>query len=251
MKHSETIGEISKALAAFQAQVEDPKMDEEKEYQTKTGRRVNLKYASLKSILKTARPLLAKNGIAIVQEAKTEGNRVTIVNHLFHTSGEWMESEPYSLLATSAIAQEIGSATTYAKRYSLSAFLGLGAEEDDDGNGATEGIDDGTNQKPEKQTAKKSQKSNAQSKASAPAKPIEPAPQPAQQPAPQVPVRKPDPEPNSENITREQQQALFHAAKGNTDIVKEVLMNHAYVATAEIKTWDYDTILNEIKAKAA
>ncbi len=240
MKHSETIGEISKALAAFQAQVEDPKMDEEKEYTTKAGRKVILKYASLKSILKTVRPVLAKNGIAFMQEAKTEANKVTIVNHLLHTSGEWMESEPYSLMASSAIAQEIGSATTYAKRYSLSAFLGLGADEDDDGNGASEGIDDGSSQKT---PVKKEQKSKTQQKTSVQAA--------VQQPAQQTAVKRSEAiAENKDSITKAQQQALFHAANGNTDIVKEILLNHAYVATAEIKTWDYDTILNEIKAKA-
>jgi hypothetical protein len=36
-------------------------------------------------------------------------------------------------------AQSFGSAVTYAKRYSLSTALGIGADKDDDANAATSG----------------------------------------------------------------------------------------------------------------
>lgn len=248
MKHSESISAIAKALAEFQAEVSDPVMDENKDYVTKTGRKINLKYASIKSIMKTVRPVLAKHSIAVMQEPKTEGNRVTITTILMHSSGEWIEFEPFSMNANSALAQEIGSATTYAKRYSIAAILGLGSEEDDDGNGATEGIDM-QNGKPvkkqnEKQEAKPAQANPPKQSQAQSAQPQEPPKhqnvRPAQQNAQQ-----------GDGITKEMQQALFHAAKGNTDIVKEVLMNHAYVATAEIKKWDYEGILQEITEKAS
>ena len=85
-----------------------------------------------------------------------------------------------------------------------------------------------------------------------------PSPAPAQnaqpknvQPKQQAPQAKPPEKKTDDSITREQQSALFHAAKGKNDIVKEVLMNHAYVSTAEIKTWDYEGILKEITEKAS
>ena len=251
MKHSESISAIAKALAEFQAEVSDPVMDEDKDYVTKTGRKINLKYASIKSIMKTVRPVLAKHGIAVMQEPKTEGNRVTITTILMHSSGEWIEFEPFSMNASTAIAQEIGSATTYAKRYSIAAILGLGAEEDDDGNGATEGIDT-KNGKSEKKNNEKPVAKPAQNAAQ------NPSPAPAQnaqpknvQPKQQAPQAKSPEKKTDDSITREQQSALFHAAKGKNDIVKEVLMNHAYVSTAEIKTWDYEGILKEITEKAS
>lgn len=235
MRHSESISAIAKALADFQAEVEDPKMDEKKEYYTKTNRKILLKYASLKAILKTARPVLAKHGIAIIQEPKTEGNRVTITTVLLHSSGEWIEFEPFSMNAQSPIAQEIGSATTYAKRYSIAAILGLGAEDDDDGNGASEGIDeDGKAEKP------------AEKKAAQVPKPA------AQTPPPTPQAKAQEPKANgSGKISARQQQELFHAANGNADLVKQVIMNHAYVKTAEIELYDFDGILKEIIESAA
>ena len=44
--------------------------------------------------------------------------------------------------AASALAQEIGSAITYGRRYNISSVLGLGSEDDDDGNAAQDGVDD-------------------------------------------------------------------------------------------------------------
>jgi len=53
---------------------------------------------------------------------------------LLHTSGQWIASE--HPLPMSGRPQEIGSALTYARRYSLSALIGIAADEDDDANAA-------------------------------------------------------------------------------------------------------------------
>ena len=54
---------------------------------------------------------------------------------LAHASGEWMRGTLTIPLAK-VDAQAYGSATTYARRYALAAFVGV-APEDDDGNAAT------------------------------------------------------------------------------------------------------------------
>lgn len=146
MKRSESIANFAEAFAKFQADVTDPKMDESTDYITKTGKRINFKYASLKEIMKTVRPVLAKHGISIMQEPKMEGNKVSITTTLLHSSGEYITFEPTIMNASSAMAQEIGSAITYGRRYSVSAVLGLGAEDDDDGNAAQDGVDNPKNQ---------------------------------------------------------------------------------------------------------
>lgn len=257
MKHSESVKEIFAALAEFQAEVEDPKMDEEKEYRTRTGQLVKLKYATLKAILKTVRPLLAKHGICLMQEARTENNKVTVSIFLLHKSGEWIESEPYSLNSVSTAAQEIGSATTYARRYSLSSFLGIGAEEDDDGNGAM-GIDDDTKQPPQKQQPKpqynKQPAQNQQKQQPKPQPPPKQAPQ--QQPNQQKPAEgfTPGPAVNEHGqplISKNQANHLYFAAGNNAELLKSVMMNHGYVFTKDIEAKDYDMILNEINAKMA
>jgi type II secretory pathway component GspD/PulD (secretin) len=52
-----------------------------------------------------------------------------------HTSGEWLQSDPFTLRATKNDAQGTGSAVTYARRYSLSSILGVAWDDDDDANG--------------------------------------------------------------------------------------------------------------------
>src|SRR5690625_3443806 len=55
---------------------------------------------------------------------------------LFHSSGEWMQSDPLKMPANPSI-QDMGGQITYMKRYSLSALLGIATEKDDDANGAS------------------------------------------------------------------------------------------------------------------
>lgn len=260
MKHSESVTEIFAALAAFQAEVEDPKMDEEKEYVTKQGRKIVLKYATIRSILKTIRPVLAKHGICLMQEPRTENNKVTITTFLLHKSGEWIECEAYSLYALSATAQEIGSATTYARRYSLSALLGLGSEDDDDGNGASEGIN-GNEKPPAPPAAKKTATPPAQAPAQTPKQaPAQPKPAPQQKPAPAQPPKSTadgfteTPAVNDHGqplISKQQANQLFYAAGKNAELLKSVMHAHGYVLTKEIEAKDFDILMKEVNEKMA
>ena len=154
MEHSENITNFAEAFSKFQAEITDPKLDADTDYKTKDGRRVKFKYSSLAEILRTIRPVLSKHGIALLQEPKTEGNEVSITTILLHSSGEWVKFEPLKMRAQSAYAQEIGSAITYGRRYNISSVLGIGAEEDDDGNAAQNGIE-GSEPPPEAPKAKK------------------------------------------------------------------------------------------------
>lgn len=139
MKQSESIANFAEAFVKFQEEVTDPKLDADTDYKTKAGKLIKFKYASLPEILRTVRPVLTKCGIAVMQEPRVENNEVQIVTRLIHKSGEWIEFEPLKMKAQSAYAQEIGSAITYGRRYNISSVLGLGSEEDDDGQAATDG----------------------------------------------------------------------------------------------------------------
>lgn len=156
MEHSESIVNFAEAFVAFQAEIKDPKLDADTDYVTKTGKKIKFKYASLPEILKTVRPVLSKHGIALLQEPKTVENVVQITTTLIHKSGEWVRFEPLLMKADSPYAQEIGSAITYGRRYNISSVLGLGAEDDDDGNAAQDGIKDNVekNEHPEKASSK-------------------------------------------------------------------------------------------------
>ena len=130
MRRSESIKNIAKALAQFQAEVRNPA-------NTETNPFFKSKYAPLNDILNLVRPLLSKHGLSILQSPSGDGQNVTVTTLIAHESGEWIESEPLTLKADKATAQGAGSAITYARRYALSAMLGISSEDDDDGNFAS------------------------------------------------------------------------------------------------------------------
>ena len=124
MNTSEQISELAAALAAAQGMMQNAIMN-------RTNPHFKTKYADLSSVLNAARKPLSANGLAIVQ---TIGDGI-LHTRLLHTSGQWIASE--HPLPMSGKPQEIGSALTYARRYSLSALIGIAADEDDDANVAT------------------------------------------------------------------------------------------------------------------
>ena len=123
MKTSEQISELAAALAAAQGAMQNAVMN-------RINPHFKSKYADLAAIFDAARKPLSTNGLAIVQ---TIGDGV-LHTRLLHTSGQWIASE--HPLPMSGRPQEIGSALTYARRYSLSALIGIAADEDDDANAA-------------------------------------------------------------------------------------------------------------------
>jgi len=123
MKTSEQISELAAALAKAQSMMENAVMN-------RVNPHFKSKYADLAAIFDAARKPLSANGLAIVQ---TIGDGV-LHTRLLHTSGQWIASE--HPLPMSGRPQEIGSALTYARRYSLSALIGIAADEDDDANAA-------------------------------------------------------------------------------------------------------------------
>jgi len=95
------------------------------------------KYADLQSVWEAARNPLSSNGLSVVQTfVASDGETVTVATTLMHVSGQWVGSE-LTLKPVKADPQGIGSAITYARRYGLSAILGIVADEDDDGNDAS------------------------------------------------------------------------------------------------------------------
>jgi len=99
------------------------------------------KYAELKDYQEAVDPVLAKHGLAITQHVTTNEGKVECNTKLWHENGESMESGVLALTPDKSTPQGVGSAITYARRYSLSSFLGLAAE-DDDGNAASSGKKD-------------------------------------------------------------------------------------------------------------
>jgi hypothetical protein len=90
-------------------------------------------YADLGDVLAEARPKLKECGLALVQVPTTTFGVSTT---LFHKSGQWLRFAPLRIAPAGGTPQHVGSAITYARRYSILSILGL-ATEDDDGRAAS------------------------------------------------------------------------------------------------------------------
>lgn len=129
-KKSESITNIAVALVKFNSKVS--KIDKDS-----ANPHFKNKYASLDNIIDEIRPILTECGLSIIQMPGGDGEKFTMNTMLIHESGEWIESDPIVMRPVKNDPQGIGSCTTYARRYSLAAFLSLNTGEDDDGNGAS------------------------------------------------------------------------------------------------------------------
>ena len=95
------------------------------------------RYADLAAILAAVRPALNRHGLFLSQRVTSTGGSVEVETLLMHRSGETISSGILSIpvdVRGGNRAQAFGSARTYACRYSLSSFLGVAADDDDDGN---------------------------------------------------------------------------------------------------------------------
>ncbi len=93
------------------------------------------KYATLDSIQFAIQPILKEVGLGYTQTISED--KTSLITTLYDEEGKSLVAGNYPV-NLSGKAQDVGSAITYAKRYSLVAFLGLivADESDDDGNQA-------------------------------------------------------------------------------------------------------------------
>ncbi|MEN3134135.1 ERF family protein [Bacillus albus] len=136
MNRSENVVELAKALVKFNSEVNKIAKDANNPFHKNT-------YATLDTIIDEVRPILSKNGLSVMQIPSGDGQNVTLKTLLLHESGEWLESDALTMKPVKNDPQAIGSCVTYARRYSLAAFLSLNTGEDDDGNHATRAEDKG------------------------------------------------------------------------------------------------------------
>jgi ERF superfamily len=131
MKMSESIAEIAKALGKFQTEVKQPEKDGNNPH-------FKSKYVTLDGTVKAIHECAPKHGLSYIQSPIMTESGVGVKTLLMHTSGEYIEFEPFILPMDKKTAQGAGSAITYARRYSLSAAFGIVSDVDDDGNEATQ-----------------------------------------------------------------------------------------------------------------
>ncbi len=128
MEKSEQINELAAALAKAQGEMRNASKNADNPY-------FKSKYADLSEILNAVKEPLAKYGLAVTQLYDgMNGKDISVTTMLMHSSGQYIANTG-NYPVTKQDIQGVGSAITYARRYSLAAMLGL-AQEDDDGNSA-------------------------------------------------------------------------------------------------------------------
>lgn len=140
-RRSACIGELALALAKAQGEIKSAQKDSANPF-------YHSKYADLASVWLACRKALSSVGICIMQFPRRIEAGIEVETILAHGgSGEWV-AETLSLPASILVknkegniverfdAQTIGSAITYARRYTLAAIVGVAPDDDDDGNAA-------------------------------------------------------------------------------------------------------------------
>lgn len=125
---SPSIDKLAKAFVAFRATC--PNVDKDRDG-------YNYKYATLGNIIAKSRDHLKKNGLAVMQFPIAEPKSLGVITVVMHESGQFIRARflmPIPSLSSTNVTQDAGAAITYARRYALSAVLGIASDEDTDGN---------------------------------------------------------------------------------------------------------------------
>lgn len=138
MSQTENIKELITALSKAQGSMKPAVFN-------KVNPHYKSKYADFASCMDACRNPLAENGIVVTQYCELLNDKLNLVTMLAHTSGQWMTSY-FPVFTANNNMQSLGSAISYAKRYALTAALGIVADEevDDDAEAA-----DGRNNPPQ------------------------------------------------------------------------------------------------------
>jgi hypothetical protein len=126
---SENIGDLAQALAKAQVELQNPPKN-------KINPHFQSSYVDLADGLDVIRKILGKHGIAFVQATRIDEEFIFLHTRLMHSSGQWLESV-YPVCGPDK-HQAMGSAMTYARRYSIFGLVGVAGEDDDDGNTASD-----------------------------------------------------------------------------------------------------------------
>jgi hypothetical protein len=125
-------GKLAEALAKAQGEIRNPARGSENPH-------FKSKYTNLADGIAAIRGPLSKHGVAWVQITHIDGDILMLTTSLIHAvSGQTLDATwPVGAYAK-LTPQQMGSALTYAKRYTLFSLVGIaGADEDDDGNAAS------------------------------------------------------------------------------------------------------------------
>ena len=189
-------------------------------------------FSTLDDLYDATTPALCRAGIVALHNIETAQATIGVSTRLLHQSGR--SSRPIRCWLPVGISpQSVGSAITYARRYSLSAALGVAAEDDDDGQGARakEG-------KPRRPYAAEQGRESAGCRTN-------PLPSPSPGPGPAVLAAR-----GARVITDAQRKRLFTIAKQQSwsdGDLKALLAQGGYTSSKDIRQADYDAIIRALE----
>jgi hypothetical protein len=130
MAQSESIAALATALCEAQHELQSAKKDS-------INPHFKSKYADLGAIWDACRASLHKHGLAVIQAPEPSDIGILLRTVLMHKSGEWIDGT-LLIPASKQDPQGYGSAMSYARRYALASMVGIVADDDDDGNAASQ-----------------------------------------------------------------------------------------------------------------
>jgi len=121
MDKSETIKELATALNKAQAEMSGAVKNSKSHYST---------YADLFEVIQCIKEPFADNGLSYSQFPLSDDGKAGVETILMHSSGEWI-SNTLMLKCQKNDPQGLGSAITYARRFSLQSIAGIPSVDDD------------------------------------------------------------------------------------------------------------------------
>lgn len=138
IKTSAQINELFDALAKAKAKFPVIEKNRTAEVVMKTGGKYSYSYADLADVNNAVTKPLSEEGLCVLQPMTVIEGDHFVVTVIAHKSGQWIQSAYRLDIDPDMTEQAKGSAITYARRYSLCAAMGIVAEDDDDGKGASD-----------------------------------------------------------------------------------------------------------------
>lgn len=142
MEQSESINELSAALAKAQAEIRNPGKNTKNTF-------FKNEYADLTSVLGCIRPVASANGLSFIQAVEAYSGNVAVSSQISHVSGQWVKQVASVELPSSSknMMADLGSIATYLKRYQAQSMFAISSEEDTDAQDLTLGIEDISDEK--------------------------------------------------------------------------------------------------------
>jgi len=127
MEQSESINELTSALAKAQSEIRNPSKNTKNTF-------FKNEYADLTSVLGCIRPVASANGLSFIQSVEAYNGNVAVSSQISHVSGQWVKqvaSVEVPKTSKNPI-QDLGSMATYLKRYQAQSMWAVCADEDTD-----------------------------------------------------------------------------------------------------------------------